>query len=509
MCPIDRRQFLQGTTASALLMASGGSGLLAAAAQGMPPAEATPDFNPDIELELDAGIDEISILPGDTTRVWRYSGRVLRGRPQVLGASDGSGHIPIIRVRRGQKIRIRFSNRLPEESIVHWHGLHVPQRMDGHPMYAIAPGKRYVYEFVIDNRAGTYWFHPHPHGRTGHQVYHGLTGLFLVSDAEEDAAGLPRDELDLPLVIQDRSFDAGNQLVYIAAGMRERMMGFMGRQVLVNGTMDYQRMVPRTAHRLRLFNGSNATLYRLRWSDGKPLTLIGTDGGLLERPLTRETLTLAPAERADVWVDFAAHAPGEEIALEAESWSPMLVNITNMQDGAPATRGARAIARFRVGSGGTRQTRLPPHLSTYPALRIEDAVNRGKPRSFQMSMMGGQALLNGRAFTRMDEVADNERVRLGTTEVWEFANDASFGMRMAHPMHVHNLQFRVIGRRGASHALSAGFTDEGLKDVVLVLPGERVRVLMKFENHTGIYLYHCHIVEHEDIGMMRNYLVQA
>ena len=109
----------------------------------------------------------------------------------------------------------------------------------------------------------------------------------------------------------------------------------------------------------------------------------------------------------------------------------------------------------------------------------------------------------------MDEVADDEKVKLGTTEVWEFANDASFGMRMAHPMHVHNLQFRVIERSGPGHALGTGFTDDGLKDVVLVLPGQRVKMLMKFEDYTGIYLYHCHILEHEDLGMMRNYLVQA
>ncbi len=509
MRPTDRRRFIQGSAASALLLASGEARLRAATAHGMAPARATPDFKPDLELELNAGPDEISVLPGDTTRVWRYTGRVLRGKPQALDAIDGSGHIPIIRVRRGQKIRIHFSNQLPEESIVHWHGLHVPQRMDGHPMYAIATGQTYVYEFVVDNRAGTYWFHPHPHGRTGHQVYHGLTGLIVVSDDEEDAARLPGDDLDLPLVIQDRSFDAGNQLVYLAAGMHDRMMGFIGRQVLVNGSIDYQRTVPRTAHRLRLFNGSNATTYRLRLGNGKPFTVIGTDGGLLERPLMRETLTLGPAERADVWVDFASHAPGEEIALEAESWSPMLANVTNMQAGTPAQRGARVIARFRIGSGGARLTRLPQRLAAYPVLRIEDAVNRSNPRSFQMSMRGGRALLNGREFKRMDEVADNEKVRLGTTEVWEFANDANFGMRMAHPMHVHNLQFRVVGRNGASHALSAGFTDEGLKDVVLVLPGERVRVLMKFENHTGIYLYHCHILEHEDLGMMRNYLVEA
>ena len=508
MTSVNRRTFLQGVTAGSLLLA-GGQRVGADTQHALAPAKANPGFIPDIEMELNAVIDEISVLPGDTTRVWRYTGRVLRGNSKALEMLDGSGHIPIIRVRRGQKIRIYFNNRLPEESIVHWHGLHIVQRMDGHPMYAIGPGKQFVYEFVIDNRAGTYWFHPHPHGRTGYQVYHGLTGLFLVSDDEEDAARLPLGELDVPLVIQDRSFDAGNQLLYLGAGMRDRMMGFSGQQVLVNGTTDYQRSVTRTAHRLRLFNGANSTLYRLRWSNGKPFTLIGADGGLLERAQSRETLTLSTGERADVWVDFSGHQPGEEIALLADSWSPMLDNITTFQTGTPLVQGSRAIARFRVGNGAARKAVLPERLSVYPPLKIEDAANRGKPRRFQLSMAGGQALLNGRPFDRMDEVADDEKVRLGTTEVWEFANNASFGMRMAHPMHVHNLQFRVIGRSGASHALSAGFTDAGLKDVVLVLPGERVQVLMKFENHTGLYLYHCHILEHEDLGMMRNYLVQG
>ena len=127
-----------------------------------------------------------------------------------------------------------------------------------------------------------------------------------------------------------------------------------------------------------------------------------------------------------------------------------------------------------------------------------------------MSMMRGQMFLNGRTFD-MESVSEDERVMLGTTEVWEFVNDSP----MAHPMHVHNLQFRVIERSGVSGTagdaagLRAGFTDQGLKDVVLVLPGERVKVLMKFADHTGLYLYHCHILEHEDLGMMRNYRVEA
>jgi len=510
MTTIDRRRFLQGIAAGSILLAGRDRAYSAGMAHAIAPAEATPGFAPDVELELNAVPGEIRVLPGNATRVWRFTGRVVRGNPQALSFLDGSQHIPVIRARRGQKIRITFTNQLPEDSIVHWHGLHIVQRMDGHPMYAVGPGKKYVYEFVVDNRAGTHWFHPHPHERTGLQVYFGLAGLFLVGDDEEDAARLPRDEFDVPLVIQDRRFNTADQLVYLAPGMMNRMMGFSGDRVLVNGSPEYSRPVARAAYRLRILNASNATLYHLRWSNGRPFNVIGTDGGLLERPVTRASLTLGVGERVDVWADFAGDQPGGEIALVAESWSPSLENITSLQTGAAPVPGGRPIARFRVGNGDARKSVLPQRLSTFPALRIEDAVNRTRPRTFQLSMQRGQATLNGRAFGRMDEVADDEKVKLGTTEVWEFANDASFGMRMAHPMHVHNLQYRVIGRTGAAgHPLSAGFTDEGLKDVVLVLPGERVRVLMKFEDYTGIYLYHCHILEHEDLGMMRNYLVQA
>ena len=176
----------------------------------------------------------------------------------------------------------------------------------------------------------------------------------------------------------------------------------------------------------------------------------------------------------------------------------------------PANEARRAIARFRVGSGAAAKSSLPARLSKFPELDLRNAVNRERPRTIRLSMVRGQGFLNERTFD-MEAVASDERVRLGTTEVWEFVNDSP----MAHPMHIHNLQFRVIERRSASSTsndrsdLSAGFTDEGLKDVVLVLPGQRVKVLMRFENHTGLYLYHCHILEHEDLGMMRNYRVEG
>ncbi len=509
-----RRRFLKQAGAAVVVGLLGGGKARASTPHAMLPAEATLDFNPDVEMELAAVVDEVGLLPGASTAVWRFTGKVLRGSTDALTFLKSSDHgpsfVPVIRTRRSQKVRIFFNNRLPEKSIVHWHGLHIVQRMDGHPMYAVAAGNRYVYEFIVDNRAGTYWFHPHPHERTGFQVYHGLAGFLLVGDDEEDALKLPRGMFDLPLVIQDRTFDSRNQLVYLQS-MMDRMMGFMGERVLVNATPDYTKQVERNAYRMRLLNGSNATAYQISLNNGRPFLVIGTDGGLLEQAITRRTLTLGVGERADVWVDFGAAQSGEEVVLVAQPFAPMMLGDGGMpMMRRPANTGPRPIARFRVGSGAAAKSSLPVRLSRFPALDLREAVNRERPRRIQVSMGRGQVFLNGRTFD-MEAVADDERVRLGTTEVWEFVNDSP----MAHPMHVHNLQFRVIERSSASSTsndpsnLSAGFTDEGLKDVVLVLPGQSVKALMKFEDHAGLYLYHCHILEHEDLGLMRNYRVEA
>ncbi len=523
---IHRRHFLQGLSAAGLLLGNARNALAQAMSHGrIPPAEATPGFDPDVELSLRAETGTAQLLDGAPTAVWRFSGNVLKGPADALTFLDGSGHIPVIRVRRGQKLRVHFDNALPEPSIVHWHGLNIVQRMDGHPMYAIDPGQRFVYEFEVGNRAGSYWFHPHPHERTSFQVYQGMLGLLLISDEEEDAAQLPAGAQDVALVIQDRSFDGGNQLVYLGNARHNWMMGFSGERVLVNGRPDYRREVARGAQRVRLFNGSNATLYHLRWSNGAPFTVIGSDGGLLEQPVQQATLTLGIGERADVWMDFSSLSAGDTVQLLAESWSPSLQHFTAEQLGLPLVDGARPIAAFVAASASVDSLPLPATLSRYPALALDEAVNAAAPRRVEISMMMGSPRLNGRSYGAMDEVADSDRVTLDTTEVWEFANDVSIGMgmgmgmggmmQMAHPMHVHNVSFRVLGRsrKGAQsdvhQHLASGFTDYGLKDVVVVLPGERVQVLMKFENHAGLYLYHCHILEHEDLGMMHNFLIET
>ncbi len=508
---INRRDFLSALGAGGAMLAGLPPLSLAQTAhRQIPGAVASPDFHPDLEIELVATPGEAPIFPGRATQVWQFKGRVLKGSPAGFQMLPGN-MVPVIRARNGQKLRIHFINELPEESIVHWHGLHIVHEMDGHPMYAIGPKQRFVYEFKVDNRAGTYWFHPHPHGQTGKQVYGGLAGLLLISDDEEQAAGLPKDEFDLAWVIQDRVFSNDNQLIYLQ-NMMDRMTGALGNRILINGQPDFIQPVATAAYRVRLLNGSNARFYKLAWDDGRPLTVIGSDGGLLERPLQRPYVTLAPAERVELWMDFSDRKIGEQLTLRS---LPFNSGMGMMMRGGAAPNGIDfPVLKVRVDRKISKPHPLPAKLSVIPRYRLENAVNRDAPRLFRISMgMMGQATLNGRSF-EMTGVTPHETVKLNTLEVWEFANDAGM-MMMAHPMHVHNLQFQVLQRRvdprfAAIHdSLSAGFIDEGWKDVVVVMPGERVRVLMKFTDHAGLYLYHCHILEHEDMGMMRNYLVQA
>jgi FtsP/CotA-like multicopper oxidase with cupredoxin domain len=468
--------------------------------------------------------------------------------------------MPVIRVRRGQRVRIDMINGLPESTIIHWHGLHVPEAMDGHPRYAVGPGERYAYDFVVDNRAGSYWFHPHPHGRTGKQVYAGLAGLFLVSDDEEAALGLPSGAQDLPLVIQDRNFDADNQFVYLdgavgggeTAGspgqgrsmmgegmmggrmgggtmggrmmgggmgsMMAAMMGVLGDRMLINGSLQPARTVERRAYRLRLLNASNTRSYKLAWHDGTPLSVIGNDGGLLAAPLQRDFVMLAPAERIDLWVDFGRWAAGTELTLRSLAFDGG-VNMGGMMGGGAslADGAAFTVHRFMIGEGAAQASTLPARLSAIPPAEPRMAVNFTRPKLFELTMGMMVWGINGASFEMLG-AREFETVKLGTQEIWEFRNDgrgSMMGMVMPHSMHVHGLQFRVIGRSvsrqfaGDYDTVKAGLVDEGWKDTVLVMPGERVRILLRFADHTGLFLYHCHMLEHEDTGLMRNYRVVA
>jgi len=481
--------------------------------------------SPSLEVDLTAEHATVPIFSGAETPVWRYQASVQEGSGGSIQTLKGSYLGPIFRVKKGQRVQIQLKNGLPDPTIIHWHGLRVPEGMDGHPRDAIAPGASYKYDFQVINRAGTYWFHPHPDQLTGPQVYYGLAGLFIVSDEEEAGLGLPSGEYDLPLVIQDRTFDSQNKMVYLTNGMMDQMIGFLGDTILVNGVPNASLDIKASAYRLRLLNGSNSRIYKLAWEDGTPLTVIATDGGLLESPVVRDYITLVPAERVELWADFSQQTAGNEMRLVSLPFSGlstggmmggMMMGDSNLPNGAPLN-----ILSLKIGEKGAEVVPLPFRLATIERHNVKDAVNRNNPRSFALAMQGMTHTINNRVF-EMDAVARNEIVRLGDLELWEFADlgDGGGGMGMMnmvlpHPMHIHGVQFQVTGRQiareyePAYQELSAGFVNDGWKDTVLVMPGEKVQVLVRFENYEGMFLYHCHNLEHEDAGMMRNYKIES
>lgn len=519
-----RRSLLGGIGGVAGLAAVSPSILLSActnegsadSGSGVAPAHGADNGEVDVDFRLRVRRDTVPLLPGTPSEVWRYDATLVDGPANTLSSINNSYPGPLIRLSRGQRVRATLENRLPEDTTVHWHGLHVPPDVDGQPRLPIKPGEDMAVTFDVRDRAGLYWYHPHPHGpdggRVGFQSYAGLAGPLVIEDDIERGLALPGGEQELILILQDRSFAGDNALRYMdgMGAMMARMRGFFGDRVLVNGRPPRTRDVATRPYRLRILNGSNARIYKLAWSDGRPVTVIGTDGGLLAKPQRLAYVTLAPAQRVDVWLDLSGAQVGERLRLISDAYQ------TGMMGGMGAMMGRSALpagARFDLlGLRVTDRVRdgrpLPPDLDSTPVL---PAVTSDTPiRRFElgMRMMRG-FFINGRQFEGAT-VADDEVVRLGQTEIWEFVNDTM----MPHPMHVHGLQFAVVERRRMNDrrgwsGLDSGLVDAGLLDTVLVLPGERVRIALTFTDFEGLYLYHCHTMEHEDNGMMRYYRVRA
>lgn len=487
------------------------------------------NFEADTDIELTAVPSELQLFPGSKTNIYSYQSKLITGQQASLQKLPTSYLGPVIRVKPGQKIRIRFKNQLPRESVIHWHGLHLPPQMDGHPMYAIEKGEQYIYEFEVNNRPGTYWFHPHPDKITGPQVYQGLAGMFIV---EGNNADLPSGEYDIPLIIQDRTFDDNNQLVYLQNNRMAQMEGFLGNQIMINGLPERTIEVSKSTYRFRVLNGSNARIYKLAWDDGSDVIVIGTDGGLLEKPVKKPYLMLAPGQRAEIWKDFPD--AGNEVQLQSFAFNDgtsmgmgggmmggrMMGG--GMQSGGVENGIAFNLVRFKITKSGSISKTLPASLSSIKKIDRAEAVNPDSPRQFHFFNQRMRWVINGETFG-MTEVADWEKVKLGTTEIWEFINGdngrrmgmMSDMMRMPHPVHIHAVQFQIVERdvsqmdRGVWETVNDGFVDEGWQDTFLLMPGMKVKVALKFEDYTGIFVYHCHNLEHEDMGMMRNYEVIA
>ncbi|MDQ3856697.1 MAG: multicopper oxidase domain-containing protein, partial [Chloroflexota bacterium] len=231
------------------------------------------------------------------------------GVSKVL-AYNGQFPGPTLVASRGDAARVGLANGLSGETTIHWHGMIVPEAADGHPKYAVAPGGSYSYSFTVSQRACLNWYHPHPHMMTGHQVYYGLAGAFIVRDSEEGGLGLPSGAYEVPLIVRDASYDSQGNLSFGA-----KASGFLGTVPLVNGTRDPYLAVDRGVYRLRVLNGANARVFRLALSSGAAFTLISNDGGLLPSPVSVTEITPGPAERADLLVDFRGLGQGATVRL--------------------------------------------------------------------------------------------------------------------------------------------------------------------------------------------------
>ena len=422
---------------------------------------------------------------------------------------NGSVPSPTIRMQRGETARIDLLNRLPEPTILHWHGLAVPYEADGHPRWQIDPGETYSYEFRVVNRAGTYWYHPHTHMRTAAQTYQGMGGLLIIDDEDEASYALPRGEYEIPLVIQDKRLAGGLSLAYRLGMGPDMMMGYLGDTAFGNGVANPTVDVRRARYRLRILNASNARILDLGLSSGGPLMIVGGDGGLLGAPTSMERVMLGPAERADLVVDFSAAQPGDRVMLRSHAFQ-----IPGMMMGMGMGRG-RGRGRGMMGAAGSLPQGAELDLLEFvvqsergesgPPLpaRFSDVPSRGNVtadtprRTFRFNSMMMRHTINGLSFD-MERI--DWRVRRNQTEVWTFVNESE----LPHPVHTHAGQFRVLARTGGRGRVMPWET--GLKDTVLVLPGERVDVVLRFV-YPGTFLLHCHNLEHEDMGMMLNYEV--
>ncbi len=418
---------------------------------------------------------------------------------------------PTIIVNKGDSITLNVKNGLNVKTTMHWHGLHVSAMNDGGPHQIIKPNTTWIPSFKVRNNAGTFWYHPHGAGQTDPQVSKGLAGLFIVKDNYEAALALPRTYGvdDIPIIIQSKAFDDLKQIA-IATDMDTALF--------VNGTLRPLATLPAQVIRLRLLNGSSLRSYNLGLSNGQTFYQIATDGGLIDSPVALTRLRISPGERAEVLVNFAG-MKGQKVELKSYS-SEMASGIygadtlgvgadtiheyaDNFLNGADFN-----LLQISIDSATANPLNAIP-VSLVPYIPF-NAVAASKFRTIVFdtirllpadapNLAEGPFGMNNRTF-EMDSI--NEVVHLGTTEVWTLVNKTL----VAHPFHIHDIQFNVIEKSGVPPPPS----ERGWKDVVLVMPDDSVKFITRFEtfaDNMTPYMYHCHLLHHEDDGMMGGFLV--
>lgn len=434
-----------------------------------PLAKPTIDATGSKVFDLEARAGTTAFRPGVETTTWGFDGAYLG---------------PTIVAERGDDVRMRVTNRLTEETTVHWHGMHLPARMDGGPHQLVSPGEVWEPHWRIDQPAATLWYHPHLHGETEKQVQLGMAGMVILKDRAEEALNLPRSYGvdDIPVIVQDKRFDAQGQFTDAVGGF----IGAIGDTLVVNGAIGPYLDVTSETVRLRLLNASPARTYDFGFDDARSFSLIATDGGLLPAPVPLTHIRLSPGERAEVLVHVV---PGERTTLRSV---PPDLGVDRINAGMNAGNDTLDVLQLRAAAVLTPSAPIPDWLVALARWRAADA---DVTREFRLD--GHE--INGR---QMESGRIDETVELGALEQWVVTNT----MDAPHSFHVHDVQFQIGTIAGKTPPPELA----GWKDTIYLPPQTEFRLLMRFTDYAdrnAPYMYHCHLLTHEDHGMMGQFVV--
>lgn len=446
-----------------------------------------------ISLDIQQGV--VNFLPGNSTPTFGYNGNFLG---------------PTILLNKNDSVNFNITNNLQDISTVHWHGLHVAPENDGSPHQEIMPSQVWSPSFKIRNNASTFWYHSHVHMSTEYQVNLGLAGLIIVHDSTEASYVLPRTYGidDFPIIIQSKSFDILNQL---AAFTHDDSI------MMINGTIDPVLDAPAQVVRFRCLNGSADRTYNLGLSTNANFYVIASDGGMLDQPISANRVRLSPGERYELLIDLTV-MQGQSLYLMSYAsqlqngiiGSPQVGNGMAQLPGYamnPLNGADFNLLKIDVVAQTTNPvTTIPVQFQTNVKWLVQNA-DTSRILTFAPEVMGPQQMVEG-PFTISGKSFDMDSINIhipfNNTEIWSIVNNTM----VAHPFHIHDIQFNVVDRNG----VAVTGIETGWKDVVLVRPQETVRVIAKFEtfyNDNIPYMYHCHLLHHEDEGMMGSFIVNS
>ena len=417
-----------------------------------------------VEVSITAAITTLSLQPGVKSEAFAYNG-------QVPG--------PTLDIREGDHVIVHFKNNLPEPTTIHWHGIHLPFDSDGSPYHPIAPGATHDYEFTVHaGAAGTYWYHPHPDHRTGFAIGKGLYGGIVVRAADDP---LPASMPDKLLILSDNRFLQDGSMDFPDAqshhGIKDESNGREGPVMFVNGqVMPTISIKSGEVQRWRIVNASAGRIYRLSLS-GHTLLQVGTDGGLFEKPIEMKDILLTTGERVELLVR-GTDAPGARSVLQNLPYDRYV----------PQTRPADwETTRDLLTLQTTNDAPVTP-VAIPATLRKVVPLDTAKATALR-TIVFSQGLINGKT---MDMARVDVSTTVGATEIWEIENVVG----MDHPFHLHGFQFQVLDRDGVPEKYRAW------KDMLNIPKHSSARIIVRYDDFPGKWMFHCHILDHEDHGMM-------